>query len=66
MAAEALRSGGFDAHSMAGGIQGWQEAGQPLDPADGFIAESGAAAAILESEGRFPVDKVDPPDSTSN
>jgi rhodanese-related sulfurtransferase len=61
MAAEALRDGGFDAHSVAGGILAWQEAGNALDPADGRITEAGQAAAILESEGRFPVDKVDPP-----
>jgi rhodanese-related sulfurtransferase len=61
MAAEALRDGGFDAHSIAGGIVGWKEAGHELDPADGAIVESGEAAAILEAEGRFPVDKVDPP-----
>jgi rhodanese-related sulfurtransferase len=61
MGAEALVSGGFDAHSIAGGIEAWKQAGQELDPPDGYVAESGQAAAILESEGRFPVEKVDPP-----
>jgi rhodanese-related sulfurtransferase len=66
MASEALRSGGFDAVAMDGGITAWKEADLPLDPPDGYVAESGEAAAILESEGRFPVDKVDPPEETSN
>ncbi len=66
MAAEALRDGGFDAHSLAGGIEAWKQDDRALEPEDGYIAESGRATAILESEGRFPVDKVDPPDATSN
>ena len=66
MAAEALRSDGFDAVAMEGGITAWKGAGQPMDPEDGYVAESGEAAAILESEGRLPVDKVEPPEETSN
>jgi rhodanese-related sulfurtransferase len=62
MAAEALRDGGFDAHSLAGGIEAWSEDGRALEPADGYVAESGRAAAILETEGRFPVERVDPPE----
>ena len=62
MAAEALRDGGFDAHSLAGGIEAWSEDGRVLEPADGYVAESGQAAAILEVEGRFPVQRVDPPE----
>lgn len=62
MAAEALRDGGFDAHSLAGGIEAWSREGRSLEPEDGYLAESGRAAAILETEGRFPVEKVDPPE----
>ena len=61
MGAEALSTAGFDAHSIAGGIEAWHEAGKEMDPPDGHVAESGQAAAILEAEGRFPVDKVEPP-----
>jgi rhodanese-related sulfurtransferase len=66
MASEALRSDGFDAVAMEGGITAWNDDGQPLDPEGGYVAESGEAAAILESEGRLPVDKVDPPDPPDN
>jgi rhodanese-related sulfurtransferase len=62
MAAEALRDGGFEAHSMTGGIETWSEDGRALEPVDGYVAESGRAAAILEVEGRFPVERVDPPE----
>lgn len=61
MGTEALRDGGFDAHSLAGGIEAWQRSGRSLEPEEGFVAESGRAAAILQSEGRFPVEKTDPP-----
>jgi rhodanese-related sulfurtransferase len=61
MAAEALRTDGFDAHAMKGGLTAWAGGERPLEPSGGYVAESGEAAAILESEGRFPVDKVDPP-----
>jgi rhodanese-related sulfurtransferase len=49
MAADALAGAGFDASPMAGGIRAWAEAGLPLDPDDGYVAESGEAAAILEA-----------------
>jgi rhodanese-related sulfurtransferase len=39
MAAAAFREAGYDAYNMAGGIIAWTEAGQPLDPADGEVAE---------------------------
>jgi rhodanese-related sulfurtransferase len=39
MAAAAFREGGWDAHNLAGGIVAWVEAGHPLDPADGHVAE---------------------------
>ncbi|MCW3008991.1 MAG: rhodanese-like protein [Solirubrobacterales bacterium] len=38
MAAQALRGAGFDAYSLAGGTQAWQDAGQPLEPEDGHVA----------------------------
>ncbi len=50
MAAEALASAGFDAAPLAGGIRAWAEAGLPLEPEGGYVAESGEAAAILEAQ----------------
>lgn len=49
MAAEALAAAGFDAAKLSEGIVGWAEAGLPLDPEEGYVAESGEAAAILEA-----------------
>lgn len=49
MATEALAAAGFDAAKLSEGIVGWAEAGLPLDPEDGYVAESGQAAAILEA-----------------
>ena len=43
---------GFDAHALAGGISAWAEEGRPLDPEDGYVAESGEAAAVLEARRR--------------
>ncbi|MQA73885.1 MAG: rhodanese-like domain-containing protein [Solirubrobacterales bacterium] len=37
MAAEAFRQAGFDAHSLAGGIEAWAAAGQPLEPDGGEV-----------------------------
>lgn len=39
MAAHAFRGAGFDAWSMAGGLQAWAADSLPLEPADGFVAE---------------------------
>jgi rhodanese-related sulfurtransferase len=39
MAAAAFRRAGFDAHSMDGGLVAWDEAGQPLEPEDGVVAQ---------------------------
>jgi rhodanese-related sulfurtransferase len=39
MAAQAFREAGWDAHNMAGGITAWVDAGLPLEPEDGEIAE---------------------------
>jgi rhodanese-related sulfurtransferase len=39
MAAQALSSAGFDAYSMAGGVQQWAEEGRPLSPDGGHVAD---------------------------
>jgi rhodanese-related sulfurtransferase len=39
MAAQALRAAGRPACSLAGGLHAWQDAGLPLDPEDGFVAD---------------------------
>jgi rhodanese-related sulfurtransferase len=49
MAAEALAAAGYDAAKLSEGIVGWSEAGLPLEPEGGYVAESGEAAAILEA-----------------
>ena len=54
MAAQAFREAGFDAHNLAGGLIAWAEAELPLDPEDGYVAESGEAAAVLEARSREP------------
>jgi len=52
VAAAALRGAGYDAHHMAGGITAWAEAERPLEPPEGYVAESGEAAAVLEARRR--------------
>jgi rhodanese-related sulfurtransferase len=49
MATDALAAAGYDAAKLSEGIVGWAEAGQPLKPEGGYVAESGEAAAILEA-----------------
>jgi rhodanese-related sulfurtransferase len=39
MAAQAFRRAGYDAWSMAGGLERWAGEGRPLDPADGYVAD---------------------------
>jgi rhodanese-related sulfurtransferase len=39
MAAQAFRKAGFDAYSMAGGVERWAEEGRPLTPDGGFVAD---------------------------
>jgi rhodanese-related sulfurtransferase len=39
MAAQALSGAGFDAYSMAGGVQQWADEGRPLDPEGGRVAD---------------------------
>jgi rhodanese-related sulfurtransferase len=52
MAAEALTGAGFEVTPMDGGIGAWEEAGLPLEPDVGYVAESGEAAAVLEARKR--------------
>ena len=52
MATDALAEAGYDAHKLSEGIVGWDEAGLPLAPDDGYVAESGEAAAILAARKR--------------
>lgn len=49
MAAEALASAGFDASPLTGGIRDWIEAGLPIEPDGGYVADPGEAAAVLEA-----------------
>jgi rhodanese-related sulfurtransferase len=39
MAAQAFRASGYEAYSLTGGLLAWQDAGLPLDPPDGTVAE---------------------------
>jgi rhodanese-related sulfurtransferase len=50
MAAAALTEAGYDAAKLSEGIVGWAGEGLPLDPEDGYVAESGEAAAILQAQ----------------
>jgi rhodanese-related sulfurtransferase len=38
MAADAFRRAGYDAWSMAGGLEAWAREGLPLEPEDGTVA----------------------------
>ena len=39
LAARAFRSAGYDAYNLEGGLQAWVDAGLPIVPADGYVAE---------------------------
>ena len=53
MATAALAEAGYDAAKLSEGIVGWAEEGLPLEPeGDGYVAESGEAAAILQARKR--------------
>ena len=52
MATAALTEAGYDAVKLSEGIVGWSEADLPLAPDDGYVAESGEAAAVLEARKR--------------
>jgi rhodanese-related sulfurtransferase len=49
MATDALTEAGFDAAKLSEGIVGWSEANLPLEPEEGYVAESGEAASILQA-----------------
>ena len=38
MATQAFRAAGYDAYSMAGGLQRWHDEGLPLEPEDGVVS----------------------------
>jgi rhodanese-related sulfurtransferase len=52
MATAALADAGYDAVKLSEGIVGWDEAGLPLAPDHGYVAESGEAAAVLQARKR--------------
>jgi rhodanese-related sulfurtransferase len=52
MAAAALAEAGYDAMKLEEGIVGWVEDGLPVEPEDGYVAESGEAAAVLQARKR--------------
>lgn len=52
MATAALAAAGYDAAKLTEGITGWAEQGLPLEPEDGYVAESGEAAAVLQARKR--------------
>jgi rhodanese-related sulfurtransferase len=54
MATEALVAAGYDANKLSEGIVGWSEAGLPLAPEGGQVAESGEAASILHARKKLP------------
>jgi rhodanese-related sulfurtransferase len=39
LAARAFRSAGYDAYNLAGGIQAWVDAGLPIAPDGGYVAD---------------------------
>jgi len=50
MAAAALAEAGFDAAKLSEGVVGWAGEGLPLEPdGEGYVAESGEAAAVLQA-----------------
>jgi rhodanese-related sulfurtransferase len=52
MAAQAFSEAGYSVHNLSGGIVQWIEDGHPIEPTDGYVAEPGEAAAILEARAR--------------
>jgi rhodanese-related sulfurtransferase len=50
MATAALTDAGFEAVKLTDGIVGWSEGDLPLEPEEGYVAESGEAAAILQAQ----------------
>jgi rhodanese-related sulfurtransferase len=54
MATQALVDAGYQAVKLEEGIVGWDEAGLPLEPDGGYVAESGEAASILQARKQAP------------
>ena len=52
MAVQAFSEAGYAVSKLAGGITAWAEAGLPVEPEGGYVAESGEAAAVLETRRR--------------
>lgn len=52
MATAALAGAGYEASKLSEGIVGWAGAGLALEPADGYVSESGEAAAVLQARKR--------------
>jgi len=52
MATAALSEAGYDAVKLSEGIVGWTEEDLPVEPEDGYVAESGEAAAVLQARKR--------------
>ena len=50
MATAALNDAGYDAVKLSEGIVGWAGEDRPLEPEDGYVADSGEAAAILQAQ----------------
>jgi rhodanese-related sulfurtransferase len=50
MAAEVLTEAGYDAAKLSEGIVGWAGDDLPLEPEDGYVADSGEASAILQAQ----------------
>jgi rhodanese-related sulfurtransferase len=39
LASEAFRAAGYDAYNLGGGIKAWVDAGLPIEPEDGTVAD---------------------------
>jgi rhodanese-related sulfurtransferase len=50
MATDALTDAGYDAVKLSEGIVGWSGEDLPLEPEDGYVADSGEASAILQAQ----------------
>jgi rhodanese-related sulfurtransferase len=52
MATAALAEAGYEAMKLSEGIVGWADEDLPLEPEEGYVAESGEAAAVLQARKR--------------
>jgi rhodanese-related sulfurtransferase len=52
MATAALAEAGYEAVKLTEGIVGWEKDELPMEPEDGYVAESGEAAARLQAQKR--------------